>query len=330
MTLEDIGFYTLSDYRVSHASFNSPLWRCEIILTENCNFKCSYCRGLREDCKEELSLDYAKRVINYWGDEGLKNIRFSGGEPTMFKGLLELVRLSKHRRIERIAISTNGSASLSYYNELVDAGVDDFSISLDACCGTFGDEIAGIKGSWDKVTKNIEALSQKSYITVGVVITESNVYQAADIIRFAHRLGVADIRVIPSAQYNQHINAMAEIESEVIEAHPILKYRIENHLRGCAVRGLTPKDNHRCPLVLDDMAVAGNYHFPCVIYMREQGNPIGNMNDLKSIRRDRYLWFKKHDTYADPICKKNCLDVCIEYNNRFDNDRLLDRKNEPR
>lgn len=315
MKLEDIGFYTLSDYRAEHASPRSPLWRCELVLTDNCNFKCAYCRGLKDDCKEELPLEYAKNIVNYWADEGLKNIRFSGGEPTLYKGLRELISLSFYRGIERIALSTNGSASLTYYKDLLRYGVNDFSISLDACCGAFGDEISGVKNSWDKVVKNIEALSKLTYVTVGIVLTEENISQAKDIIEFAHGLGVADIRVIPSAQYNKNMSSVSEIKQEILDAHPILKYRINNLLAGKDVRGLKETDCNKCPLVLDDMAISGNYHFPCIIYMREHGQAIGKTDNLEQIRKDRYSWYINHDTFTDPICQKNCLDVCVQYNN---------------
>ena len=39
--LENIGFYTLSDERAANTSDTSPMQRCEIILTDRCNFKCS-------------------------------------------------------------------------------------------------------------------------------------------------------------------------------------------------------------------------------------------------------------------------------------------------
>jgi len=66
---------------------------------------------------------------------------------------------------------------------------------------------------------------------------------------------------------------------------------------------------------LDDSIIAGDYHFPCVIYMREQGNAIGKVGP--NMRAVRKLWSDNHDTHTDPICKKNCLDVCISYNNKF-------------
>lgn len=55
MKLEDIGFYTLSDERAKNASESSPLHRCEILITDKCNFKCPYCRGMREDLRGTMS-----------------------------------------------------------------------------------------------------------------------------------------------------------------------------------------------------------------------------------------------------------------------------------
>ena len=82
------------------------------------------------------------------------------------------------------------------------------------------------------------------------------------------------------------------------------------------MRGLGPGDSHRCRLALDDSASAGGQHFPCVIYMRERGAPIGPVASGLAMRKARAEWVVNHDTHADPICRANCLDVCVDYNNR--------------
>ncbi len=315
MRLEDIGFYTLSDQRAATASPTSPLMRCELILTDACNFKCPYCRGLRKDLRGTMPFVKAHDIISKWADDGLRNIRFSGGEPTVYARLFGLVAYAHARGIERIAISTNGSADLDTYKALIDGGVNDFSISLDACCSSYGEEMSGgIKGVWERVVANIEALAKLTYISVGVVVTEETVGELVNVVKFAHDLGVADIRVISAAQYNSPLPNLAKIPADVLSKHPILRYRVGNLLSGRNVRGLTDSDNHRCPLAVDDMAVTGDYHFPCIIYMREGGDPIGNVSG--NMRRERYQWYLDHDCYTDPICKNNCLDVCIDYNNK--------------
>lgn len=63
------------------------------------------------------------------------------------------------------------------------------------------------------------------------------------------------------------------------------------------------------------MAVNQGLHYPCIIYMREGGKAIGKVGD--NMRAERKAWYENHDTHCDPICKKNCLDVCTEYNTRF-------------
>lgn len=316
LSLDNIGFYTLNDVRCKNSSVSSQLMRCELILTDACTFKCPYCRGLRTDISGTMPLEKAKYIVDLWARDNLKNIRLSGGEPTVYKDIVEIVSYIKSKNIERIAISTNGYSDIKLYKELVDAGVNDFSVSLDACCASFGDMMSGgINGSWNKVIENIKTLSSLSYTTVGVVVTDNTVSQLPETVKFASELNVSDIRIISAAQYNQILESAKNIEKEIYVKYPILKYRINNLKSGRNVRGIQKSDSNKCGLVLDDMAIAGDYHFPCIIYMREQGNPIGKVGE--NMRKERYDWMKSHDSYADPICQKNCLDVCIDYNNKF-------------
>jgi len=318
MKLEDIGFYTLRDERAANVSLTSPLSRCELILTDRCNFRCPYCMGVEEKYAHDLSLTEAKNIVKLWADDKLQNVRFSGGEPTIWRGLPELIGYTKSLGVKRIAISTNGSKSLDYYYSLMEVGVDDFSISLDACCASTGDTmLGGIRGMWKKVTDNIKALAKKAYVTVGVVFTEENVKELTETIRFAsEELGVSDIRIISAAQWNKTLK-VADIPKEILDKNPILKYRVQNFNKGRNVRGIGVNDNHQCPLVIDDMAVMNGYHFPCIIYLRQHGEPIGKMEgSIEKIRQERFEWYKNHNTFEDSICKRICLDVCVDYNNR--------------
>jgi molybdenum cofactor biosynthesis enzyme MoaA len=267
--------------------------------------------------KKMLSLDEIKQNIDYWCEgEPLENIRFSGGEPTLHPDIVEVIKYSKFKGIKRIAISTNGSNKFELYKELIDAGANDFSISLDACCASDGDRMAGdVEGSWDKVVENIKKISELTYVTVGVVLTPENVQGTIDTIKFADSLGVSDIRIISAAQFNQPIEALGEIPSDLLEKYPILKYRANHFKEGVNVRGMVETDFNHCALMLDDSVIAGNYHYPCIIAMREGADPIGLVGP--NMRKEREDWFNNHNTYEDPICRKNCLDVCISFNNRW-------------
>lgn len=308
MKLEDIGFYTLSDKRATTASETTQISRLEVILTDKCNFKCPYCRELKQELRGDMSLTQVKQLI----DMKPKNIRFSGGEPTVYPWIKTSVQYAKRKGVERIAISTNGSTDITFYKDLIGLGVNDISVSLDACCSEKADKLAGRSGFFRKVTNNIEELSKLTYVTVGVVVTKETAYELRHVIDFAADLGVSDIRVITAAQ-DDGIKLL--IKQSYLDKFPILKYRQNNNSLGKNMRGITELDSRRCGLVLDDLAVAGKYHYPCIIYLREQGEPIGELSG--NIRQDRKLWYEKHNSFNDSICHKNCLDVCIDYNNKF-------------
>ena len=316
MSLDSIGFYTLTDARVAQLSPTSPMWRCEILLTDRCNFKCPYCRGVKNfsrNCGGDMPIEQALSALDYWIDDGLKNIRFSGGEPTLYEGLCDLVAHCKQRGVERIAVSSNGSASKDLYLRLLDAGVNDFSISLDACCASFGDKMAGVAGMWGRVVDNIRLLSSRTYVTVGMVILPITLPSLVENITFANSLGVADIRIISAAQWDKVLSGLQEIPDSILNKHPILKYRVKHSLEQRNVRGIQEEDSNRCRLVVDDSVIAGDWHFPCVIHLREGGEPIGRVG--RDMRADRTQWSINHNTHEDSICKQNCLDVCIDYNN---------------
>lgn len=316
MKLEDIGFYTLTDERADTATHKTALSRCELILTSRCNFKCPYCRGMLPEDQGDMTKERAFQIVSMWASHGLKNIRFSGGEPTLWPYLNSLVEHAKSLNIKRIALSTNGSASADKYLSLIHSGVNDFSISLDSCCASTGNRMAGRSDVWDTIISNIKRVSQYAYTTVGVVLTQDNYKEVNDIVKFASGLGVRDIRVIPAAQVGKDLKSLC-VDGDVLEKNPILKYRHHNFVNGRGVRGLSATDNKQCPLVLDDMVIMNEKHYPCIIYMREQGGHIGFVGDsMDDIREKRRAWFESHDCNTDQICSQNCLDVCVDYNNK--------------
>jgi len=313
MKLEDIGFYTLTDERAKNTSIFTSLKRCELIITNRCNFKCLYCKG-RNDKLEDISFYEAARILQYWIKEKLQNIRFSGGEPTLYPQLSKLIKVAKKGNIERIAISTNGSNTLEYYKHLINCGVNDFSISLDACCASVGNMMSGNNLDWNNIIRNIEELSKLVYVTLGIVFTKETSKKLIDVINFGSSLGVADIRIISSTQYNGNTFGLESLKSELLDKHPILKYRVTNFLNKRNVREIFPENERYCWLMLDDMVVKNSFHYPCVIYMRERGLPIGTIS--KTTRINRLKWMVQTDTYKNPICKNNCLDICIDYNDK--------------
>jgi molybdenum cofactor biosynthesis enzyme MoaA len=270
---------------------------------------------MRYEARGDISLETGRYIIKTWAKDNLKNIRFSGGEPMLHSHLEDFIGISKDLGINRVAVSSNGSSDPQRYEKLIDLGVDDFSISLDACCASTGNMMSGTEGSYQRVINTIKLIvSRKVYLTVGIVLTKNNIQELSNIILVAHDLGVSDIRVISAAQENMPLKNFVGVDQNVLDLHPILNYRINNIKTGKLIRGLLPTDSPKCYLIQDDSIIAGEYHWPCVIYLRELGEPIGKVHS--GMRHDRIKFFELFNPHEDPICRRTCLDVCVDFNNK--------------
>ncbi len=107
-----------------------------ISLTDRCNLRCIYCmpeKGVTSIPHEEiLRLEEFERAIQCAADLGIKHIRFTGGEPTVRKGLIGLVeRTSLVPGIESIALTSNATLLPGMAEDLKRAGLSRVNISLD-------------------------------------------------------------------------------------------------------------------------------------------------------------------------------------------------------
>jgi GTP 3',8-cyclase len=108
-----------------------------VSLTDRCNLRCSYCmpaEGLDWLPTEEVLTD--DEVIRLIGIGvrllGIREVRFTGGEPLVRRGLVGLV--SRTREIDpglEISLTTNALGLARQAQALADAGLDRVNVSLD-------------------------------------------------------------------------------------------------------------------------------------------------------------------------------------------------------
>lgn len=112
--------------------------KLRISLTDRCNFRCTYCMPEHPDWLPRASLlkrDEIVRLAGLFVDHGIDQIRLTGGEPLLRPDLLECVRAIdalRERGLSRLSMTTNASRIAPKARELVEAGIDDFNVSLDA------------------------------------------------------------------------------------------------------------------------------------------------------------------------------------------------------
>jgi cyclic pyranopterin phosphate synthase len=109
-----------------------------VSLTDRCNLRCTYCmpaEGLNwQPTDELLSDDELVRVITVAVQRlGIEEIRFTGGEPLLRKGLPDIIaRVGALLPRPEISLTTNGIGLARRAGQFVDAGLDRINISLDS------------------------------------------------------------------------------------------------------------------------------------------------------------------------------------------------------
>jgi GTP 3',8-cyclase len=108
-----------------------------ISVTDRCNYRCVYCmpaEGLAwMPRKELLTYDEIGRLVGIFAGMGVRRVRLTGGEPTVRRDILELVRrLGAIPGIEDLAMTTNGHLLGPLAGQLAAAGLRRVNISIDS------------------------------------------------------------------------------------------------------------------------------------------------------------------------------------------------------
>ena len=107
-----------------------------VSLTDRCNLRCTYCmpaEGLSWLAKPELLTDdEVLRLVRVAVGLGIREVRFTGGEPLLRPGLAGIVAaVAQLRPRPEISLTTNGIGLERMASALVAAGLDRVNVSLD-------------------------------------------------------------------------------------------------------------------------------------------------------------------------------------------------------
>jgi GTP 3',8-cyclase len=107
-----------------------------VSLTDRCNLRCSYCmppEGLDWlPAPEMLTDDEVVRLISVAVSLGVDEVRFTGGEPLLRKGIVDIVqRVGRLQPRPRMSLTTNGIGLERTAAALKAGGLDRVNVSLD-------------------------------------------------------------------------------------------------------------------------------------------------------------------------------------------------------
>lgn len=143
-------------------------WRDSFMVTFafHCNIACTFC--MVEDVLdvfEGTSLDQFATAARVPGAlRGARRIIFSGGEVTLSDQLLDYVKLARSLPgIEHVRLQTNATrlSRLDRLDALIDAGVDEFFVSIHGHDEASCDALTQKKGSFRAIMAGIEAIASR-------------------------------------------------------------------------------------------------------------------------------------------------------------------------
>jgi MoaA/NifB/PqqE/SkfB family radical SAM enzyme len=129
-----------------------------LACTAHCD-TCSTRKALHKTKRQEQQLTLAdwKNLFREVHLLGLSKLTFSGGEPTLYRGLLELIEAGKQYGWE-IGLNTNGSLiNRDYANRLKAAGLNAVSLSVYSAEPDLHDRMRGHSGLWQKAVNAARA-----------------------------------------------------------------------------------------------------------------------------------------------------------------------------
>ncbi|MBD3307523.1 radical SAM protein [candidate division KSB3 bacterium] len=346
-SLDTIGFYTISEQRAQHVSTlyrrQDPLAftivRAELILESQCNLHCRFCKGLPPISHSRFSVDAVRRILQEWLPGGAQYIHLTGGEPTVYPRLLDVLKgITATGAIP--CMTSNGVAPFALYRDLIENGLRDIRISLHAHNARSYERITGTGHAFKQVMENIRQLVRLRdqafpdvYIMINTCVMQETLPDLPRLLQTLMALQPNDIKPVAIVQLTgAELKSMQdyyahEILPDLLEIvpptqFPILRYRLPTllttRLRGFPGNSTpaTLEATPHCFLMLDDRCVDAEWYYPCNIYLREQGPPLGShqKDDAQTVAERIWDFVQHHDVRHDPICRSCCPDVVREYN----------------
>lgn len=147
--------------------YNRNITYIRISVTDRCNLRCTYCmpaEGIKAMSHDEILSfeeirDFVKEIIPL----GITKVRLTGGEPTVRKGIVELVSmLAQLDGITDLAMTTNGVLLPEMAQSLKDAGLQRLNISLDTLSKEKFKSVTRV-GNLDRVLLGIQAAKKAGF-----------------------------------------------------------------------------------------------------------------------------------------------------------------------
>jgi MoaA/NifB/PqqE/SkfB family radical SAM enzyme len=182
------------------------------LVNERCNVKCRYCEYWRlPNYKDEMSIeDWEKALLSVKDFVGTFSISFSGGEPFIKPGFLDLMMFC-HKNGIHSGVTTNGSA-LTKKNaaKLVEARPWNLNVSVDAPFADLHDYLRGWPGLFAKLSDGIKYVRDERDkqgldfpIIIKPTINKKNFRYLPDMVQWTKEIGATALNFQPMDRWTK-------------------------------------------------------------------------------------------------------------------------------
>lgn len=158
-----------------------------------CNVQCDYCSITDEMRQENMSSAAVVSILADARARGATKVAFGGGEPTIRRSLLPLIRWCRDRGYTSIKVASNGMmySYRAFAEEAVDAGLTDFHISFMAHTPELYAKIMGKPNAFELVNQGVANLVALGRVPIGDLIIKNDTWMhLPDIVEYWAGKGV--------------------------------------------------------------------------------------------------------------------------------------------
>ncbi len=189
--------YQYRSLRLGWGFLTKRFIHCNLQVTWRCNFTCAICDfwKTRHDAAAELTLDQVRLIGKKLDRLGSLIISLAGGEPLIRRDLFDIIRILNECNHFPILITNGWFVDETVAKEILQAGLQEISVSVDYANPAKHDAQRGRPGSWDRAIKALELLhrhrpDRRNRVHMISVLMEDNLDEIEPLINIARDLGV--------------------------------------------------------------------------------------------------------------------------------------------
>lgn len=201
--------------------------RVKIITGAACNVKCRFCYYYYfYISKEEPTTEYIKNELLYAKRHGIKDVDFSGGEPTVRKDLPELLAFAKALGFRYRCIVTNGVllSDEKYVKKLVDAGLNEVLFSIHGHNAETHDYLTQVPGSFKRLIKGMKIIKDYGLrLRTNTTVTKINVKHLSELSELLLKFEPRAVNFIKFNPWSSAYRLMLEMAAR----YPVVAFHVK-------------------------------------------------------------------------------------------------------